>query len=616
MDFGQRLTPTTQHKSKYRILGFDVETYDRNKNFLCASIIGKDCKIFYTNRKDFINILRQPYFKNTIVCATNLTFDFFQLFFEEIEIIKSINPLFRGSDLLSVITYLHNGEFYKTRVDKSAGKIYFLDTLNYVRLSVEKFGGILGLPKLEKPSFLGEYPKNDEEWEYIKEYNIRDSEVTYKSMTFLMESFYKLGATFRPTIASTAMSVFRNKYLKETYYRHEIPVLDDIFESYYGGRTEAFKRGYFTDYNYYDFNSLYPSVMKYNVYPNPNTIRSIFTNTLDYIKEYEGVSNVDIECPYMKYPILPYKFMNKLFFPIGTFSGWYTHVELREAMKLGYKILNVNKTHYYKETCTPFNEYVTDLYAKRQKYKKEGSTMELVTKLLLNSLYGKFGQKFRDKDNVIPFTHSADELKRYKYVETIGNGYFLRVVEDREPAGYCIPIWASYVTAYGRIKLHKYIQKCNPLYADTDSIITKSYFPDSTLLGDLKLEKRIKQGIIVKPKFYYTETYDGESDAKAKGVGMKLTVADFRNLIDTKTIKYTKFLKPRECFRRNLEKPGLLMDVEKTFSLEDTKRFWNDKLFDPTKLQSSEPVKFDNGDLIDLKYKRLIATIKMTKDHY
>jgi hypothetical protein len=241
------------------------------------------------------------------------------------------------------------------------------------------------LPKLEQPSFLGKRPSTPMENIELIEYNLRDSQITYDFMKFLINSFEDLGATFKITLPSTAMSLFRNRFLKETYYVLDDNILLEQFESYYGGRTEAFKRGKIEDYNYYDFNSLYPSVMESEVYPQPNSLRITNENTTDYIINYDGVSEVDIFIPYMKYPPLPHRTdEGRVIFPHGNISGWYTHVELRYCLSLGCKIKKVYKTQYFNESCRPFKDYVNTLYKLRQKYQKQNSPLELVIKLFLN----------------------------------------------------------------------------------------------------------------------------------------------------------------------------------------------------------------------------------------
>jgi len=214
--------------------------------------------------------------------------------------------------------------------------------------------------------------------------------------------------------------------------------------------------------------------------------------------------------------------------------------------------------------------------------------MEKVVKILLNSLYGKFGQKFKDKDNLIPFDHTPEELERLPRWEFVGKEcLYIRITEDRIPPAFCIPIWACYVTAYGRIKLHKAIKYAKPLYVDTDSLITRKEFKNSLELGELKLEEYIKKGIIVKPKFYglITET---KKKAKIKGIGMKLVFADFERILLEKKAVYNKFLKVREALRRGLI-PNEIVSITKHLNLNDDKRIW-DGDFNPNELQFSTPI--------------------------
>ena len=152
--------------------------------------------------------------------------------------------------------------------------------------------------------------------------------------------FNEFGTNIGLTIASTAQKVWLTHFLKQDL---KVNKYDKYFRnSYYGGRTEVLqKRGQYVYPAYYhDFNSLYPSVMLEGKYPNPETLKflNIINTDIKFIEEYEGVSDIEIEIPDMKYPPLPYKLQGKLIFPIGTLRGWYNHNEIRLALKYGAKI--------------------------------------------------------------------------------------------------------------------------------------------------------------------------------------------------------------------------------------------------------------------------------------
>jgi hypothetical protein len=299
----------------------------------------------------------------------------------------------------------------------------------------------------------------------------------------------------------------------------------------------------------------------------------------------------------MKYPLLPVKRKDgRVIFPIGKLHGWYTHVELREAEKIGYDITKVYKTQYFKETCEPFKDFIDEMYTLRNKYKKECNKMELICKFFMNSLYGKFGEKFRDKDewqHVDNFTF--EELRDMQHPDITGN--YIRIKKDREPSHSCIPIWAAYVTAYGRIKLHKEIVKHNAVYVDTDSIMIDHEIPESDKLGEFKKEMNIKGGYIVRPKFYALKSdkyIKGKDEfVKLKGLPVHLTMMQFYGILDKpfETIKYDKFTTFKEAVRKSLD-PNEIVKTQKLFSLEDGKRKWDVK-FDMNEFQDSEPLYYD-----------------------
>jgi hypothetical protein len=599
-----KLSKTKQRIFNKRIFGFDIETYDNNKEFLCASIYGEEYKKMFYSKEKFIEEIKTNYiFRNSVLFATNLSFDFFGTFFSGDEK-NNFFTLFRGSDLLMAETHFYKGEFFPfaqapTKSKKTLKSLRFLDSLNFAKLSVAKMGKIIGIPKLESPSFIGKYPQDKEEWKIMEEYNFRDSEVTFKFMKFLIAGMEGLGATFKNTLASTAMSLFKNKYLDKDYYQPSEDILLEIFESYYGGRTEAFKRGYIKDYNYYDFNSLYPSVMEAEEFPDPNSLRTTRYNKPDYIMKFHGTSNVVMECPAdLKFPVLPVRLASgKVIFPTGKISGWYTHIEIREAMANGYVLMKIIKTHYFTKNCRPFQGFVRDLYSLRKEYKAENNPMEYLVKILMNSLYGKFGQKFINKENVVHESAiKPSELDKYDKFEPIGTSGFYKITDSSKPSAFCIPIWASYVSAYGRVKLHRAIVQSNPVYCDTDSLITKETLPTSLELGDLKLEMKVKEGYIVRPKFYAVVEDDNNSYVKIKGLGKRLSYFEFGEMLaaplqengHTQKICHNKFTKFKESIRRGLI-PNEIIAVNKEFSLEDEKRIWPTK-FDMNVLQDSLPL--------------------------
>jgi hypothetical protein len=607
-----------QKLSKMLVHGIDIETYDKNMKILMTSIYNDNGynQVFIRQNKFLYAMKHGTCFRGCILSATNLSFDFFGMFNNHRKEKGQFMTLFRGSSLIFAKTRVVDKEFHYNVKSRYVKILKFLDTMNFCPISVKNAGELLALPKLDMKENIGIKPKTADEWHSMISYNVRDSEISGKFMKFLRESFEFFGATFKDTVASTAMSLFKNKYLgKRRYFRHDEELLIEIFKSYYGGRCEVLKRGITGKMYYYDLNSLYPSVMHDNVFPDPNSVHFTYENNTDKILLYEGCSDVSLVCPRMRYPLLPVRYEDKtgkkVLFPVGKFKGWYTHVELRKALELGYTITEVRKSIYYTKTCQPFKEYVDDLYNARLKFQKEKNPMEMVCKLLMNSLYGKYGEKFLDRENTIP-CDLVDEkfLKENDILEIIGD--YARYKQGySNPAPHCIPIWASYVTAYGRLKLYDAIVKYGSVYHDTDAILTDKIVPTSDRLGEFKLEMEISQAVLVKPKFYALygiKKGENVEEVKIKGFSRAITqlkiagqminldgrrkknmnFMEFKRFLANPKAEYDKFVKFKEALRRQLI-PNQVIFMEKWFNIEDDKRIWNTK-FELGELQDSNPV--------------------------
>jgi len=384
----------------------------RNKNNFVTVIN----KVFW-NKLEFIDYILNnlTFYDNSYIIATNLGFDFMALF-ENTNVLPDFLLTIRGSNILQA----------KYKCEGRNTVIKFIDSFNFAKISVKQMGEIIKLPKLPQPICFKRKPKDMTERIELENYNKRDTRITFEFMKMLQKGFNNLNCCMKMTIASTSMDLFKRNYLDRGLYQNE-KTIKILFKGYYGARTEVLKRGYVEALKYYDYNSLYPDVMR-REYPNPNSEKYIKKGNLDLLenKSYEGVMKVkvkinkDIPLPYL--PYRNYKKENKtgsykLIFPTGIFSGYYTFYELRKALKLGYEILDYGECVYYTKTFKPFYNYVTDLYKKRMEYKKENSPLEQVVKLHLNSLYGKFAQKYDINEQI----YHIDSLTAKQFSDFINN---------------------------------------------------------------------------------------------------------------------------------------------------------------------------------------------------
>ncbi|GAI74871.1 unnamed protein product, partial [marine sediment metagenome] len=170
-----------------------------------------------------------------------------------------------------------------------------------------------------------------------------------------------------------------------------------------------------------------------------------------------------------------------------------------------------------------FSSYVKTLYTLRQEFKSAGvKQYDTLCKYLLNSLYGKFGQKAEewtkigdvpdepDREEIL-FTDTIPRVRRLRYLL----GELFELTKHSE-AYNSFPAISSHVTAYGRLYLGHLMNVCgygNYLYCDTDSLIVNEQgyinllpYCNDTELGKLKLEYTTEKLIIYGLKDYVTDT--------------------------------------------------------------------------------------------------------------
>jgi len=392
--------------------------------------------------------------------------------------------------------------------------IVLMDDCNLFPGSIEKWGKALGLPKLNMP----DESESDDKWfVYCK----RDVEVMIALWNewkeFLEE--HKLGK-FQYTIGSQAFSGFRHAYMHHNIYIHVNERATKLERrSYFGGRTEAFRVGKYDDRFYkLDVNSMYPAVMFKYEYPtclikyqerilSKDELRKLLQN-------HCVIAEVDVE---VTEPVFPIREQGKNIYPTGELAVTLTTPELLYVLEQGWPITVYSYALYRKRPI--FRWYVSHFYDLKRQYSAQGDRLRRqLVKLLLNSLYGKFGQRGYE-DQVIGFCDpklfevsygmNAQTKERFKVIKA--GGVIIRSERTGEGFNSFCAI-ASHVTAYGRIYLWKLIKTAGPenvWYSDTDSLITNeeglqriSYLLDDERLGYLKVEGMADFLEVYAPKDY------------------------------------------------------------------------------------------------------------------
>lgn len=398
----------------------------------------------------------------------------------------------------------------KETPDYPVGSLIFLSSTNYYKQTLKELGEIFGLSKMESPDFLN---CSDEK---LLLYCIRDTEVLCsiikQHIAFIIAN--DLGS-FKPTLAGQAMTAFRHRFMHHDLLVHDYyDILEIEKNSYRGGRCEVFKMGKFDDITCLDINSMYPYVMKTKDYPTKLISSEILMNVplTDIERVISAGTFILAECSLdMKKPVIACK-RDKLLFPIGKIKQTITSPEIEYILNnpdCG-RIVSFDKVVYYYK-ANIFSEYVDFFYALRQS--SDNLAIKQMSKLLLNGLYGKFGQHNSTipelvtdpiiKKVYLEFMAENDTLEviddiAAKYVK-LGSDLYYITRKDGEFARDSIPIIASAVTSFARMMLWELMQKAgmdNVIYCDTDSLFVnndglanlKSQI-NPIELGKLKIEK-------------------------------------------------------------------------------------------------------------------------------
>ena len=363
----------------------------------------------------------------------------------------------------------------------------------------------------------------------------------------ILEKFSNWGLNngiLKMTLPSQAMHIFTTQFLKEKLY----PLSEDqegfIRKTYFGGRVEIFRMSG-ENLFYYDFNSLYPSVM----------LEDMPVGQTMYVKSYYpnkiGFYRIKANMQGLKIPVLPVLKSNKLYFPTGEGEFYTTSAELELLQKLNQKF-EVLEGIVFNRKAPIFKEYVQYMFNQRIKYAK-GTMENLICKLLANSLYGKFGQK---RDNIELIFSNNPPSGAIPYDEEFG----LYTIEKHSRSRYILPYLASYITSKARVKLYEKFMEVgqnNVWYCDTDSIITNKLLPVGDGLGELKLEYKIAKGIFLQPKAYCLKLENGQQIVRVKGMKeIKLGILDFIKALKTGDMsginsRYYNICGFRECIHRD-----------------------------------------------------------------
>lgn len=515
---------------------------------------------------EFFEFIRLHDAENLKIWYHNLKFDGFflisYLFSQGFEWIESVKQR-RDNTFTTLITDM--GQYYSITVFfKIKGhhtyKVTFYDSLKiFPNFSVEKVAEGFNLPirKLEidydKYRPVG-YDLDEQEIAYIR----NDVEIMARALKFMFEK----GQT-KMTIASDAMNDYKHRIRG---FRKKFPLLPDevdaeIRKSYRGGFTwvnDVWKEKYVGAGITLDVNSLYPSVMKQQPMP------------CGYPQYFEGEYQYD-----PKYPLFVQNFTCKFALKKGKIPSIQlkhcTNFANNEYVKSskGEKIdlvltspdydlfrqqydvedIKFNGGWKFMGMVGLFDDYINHWMEEKIKAGKEhNAPQRQLSKLMLNSLYGRYGI-------------SSNAIVKVPYLAE--NGVVKFYTLEGIPRKTCyIPV-AAFVTSYGRRQtilssqairdytLKKYGED-RYYYSDTDSI--------SASLTPEDLEE-LKDVVPVDP--YEIGKWDQENSfSRALFIRQKCYVKEIDGKVDVTVAGLPKYLAPLinfDNFKRGFSTAGLSM---------------------------------------------------------
>jgi len=400
------------------------------------------------------------------------------------------------------------------RWSKGTRKIICLDNTNLFPGTLASWGQLLGKPKLTVDFETVTDPD-------LVSYCQRDVEIMLDLwrlwLRFLDE--HRLGS-FKLTLASTAFNAWRHRFMQSTVHIHNDPLALQLErDSYHGARVECLYQGRLEQgpYYYLDANSMYGYILSRYQFPvglMGVTDHASLYHLLSRLEKFCVIAQVSLDVDDNPFPL---RMDGHIGYPLGQFQATLTTPELLLALERGW-ITNVHRMAWYREAAI-FREYVLELYALRQEYKRMGNAgFGEISKLLLNSLYGKFGQNGLVQRVIgqCPLDELWSETvissttgKVYRHLALSGQVY----EECHEGEGYhSFPAIAAHVTAYARLYLWRLMRQVPPehvYYVDTDSLIVDEVGKQSlamsmsdTELGLLKVELVSPWLVVNAPKDY------------------------------------------------------------------------------------------------------------------
>lgn len=464
---------------------------------------------------------------------------------------------------------------------------HFVDSYWLFRDSLASIARSIGRKKTGPKALDGATQAEIKEWyasaplSELIPYNQNDCEILWHAIDQFENRVLEMGGQLQMTIASSAMHLFRRKYLKKDIGTNEL--INEVGrKAYFASRVEVFHENC-DDALYFDINSSFPYAM---TKPVPGEFHKSTKRLPNDQDRYLYLADVSFTIPDSYLPPIPTRVDGRLFFPVGSWRSWLTGIDVELLQREGGSIDKVHEVMTF-EPMSDLRDYALDLYEQRKKASDPFD--KLVLKYYLNSLYGKFAERpEKERMLVFPDLKAMERLKRSFAPEELADmtlmpGVYVEPVLVNVQHEH-VPI-AAYITARARQTLYDFMsQSRDCYYCDTDGFATTDMYDTGSELGALKLEKKIVSGSFVAPKVYRLDgevlqddgSWNTKTIVKAKGFSLGKgpeSVTRFETLVDGKEVEVERMARIRENFSRGQIRPREAVIKKRFRDRLITKRF-------------------------------------------
>lgn len=414
------------------------------------------------------------------------------------------------------------GSIYCIKVRQGDTTTEFRCSYKLFPKSIKEIGEMVGIPKLN------ETHNYEEIKHYDSVYDLPDEEIKYitndvRIMVALIKYLQEKNVKGMTMSSSAYKNWEQDKYQLCKHQMKKNPneeIVEIVRKSYRGGITKvnpAYAGIEFNDVISFDVNSLYPSVMYEN--PMPIGDGKIYKSVEEGRKDNRYLFIIVAYVQYAKVRTNCHAF-------IGNQSGFsysrkYSYDDVIENKMVylwldEYNLFNlvydaqvtIMKVVGWKKANYVFKDYI-DRWYKVKENAKNGTERSLA-KLMLNSLYGKFGM---NDSRVTKVPVAIGDTIIYKTIENNTTYYYKEV--------------ASYITSKARCKLASFMNRCGDkfLYCDTDSVYYIGHeipeifkdVVDPKKLGYWKYEGHYTRFKALKAKCYIKQLDDGTIERRVAG---------------------------------------------------------------------------------------------------